>query len=227
MNKVIVMTKTAWLLSRTKRTVAYLMLSFCLALFAFAPLTACSSTKDMMKNAAQAEAAASGQTPDTGDLPIGVQPQKNGEVAGSASADDTLATRSPQTVQIRRKGRSYDIIMNIDPGDENVFVQMDIPEEDVAISPGEPSEAQSPFNRASNHLNKAQRQFYKRRYTLALKEVNKALLIAPDYAYAHALKGSIFYRMRKLDLAVQSWQAAVQHDPSMDDVRRKLEELGY
>ncbi|MDH5543172.1 MAG: hypothetical protein OEY64_09435 [Nitrospinota bacterium] len=225
MNKVIEMMKTVWRSNLARAVMAHVILPASILLFAFSPLTACSSTKDMVKQAAREEAARKGE--DTGDLPINLEPQRNGANEQGAAADDTLATRSPQTVQIRRKGRSYDIVMNIDPGDENVFVQMDIPEEDVAISPGEPSEAQSPFNRASNHLNKAQRQFYKKRYTLALKEVNKALLIAPDYAYAHALKGSIFYRMKKLDLAVQSWQAALQHDPSMNDVRRKLEEMGY
>jgi tetratricopeptide (TPR) repeat protein len=134
----------------------------------------------------------------------------------------------PQSVQIRRKGKSYDIIMNINPGDENVYVQMDIPDEEgLDISTGRAKEPESPFNRANKSLHQAQKHFYKKRYKLGLSEVNRALILAPDFAYAHALKGSFFYKLKKTDLAVQSWQTALQHDPSMDDVRLKLEELGY
>jgi len=133
-----------------------------------------------------------------------------------------------QSVQIRRKGKSYDIIMNINPGDENVYVQMDIPDEEgLDISTGANKEPESAFNRANKSLHKAQKHFYKKRYKLGLSEINKALILTPDFAYAHALKGSFLYKMKKTDLAVQSWQTALQYDPTMNDVRQKLEELGY
>jgi tetratricopeptide (TPR) repeat protein len=134
----------------------------------------------------------------------------------------------PQSVQIRRKGKTYDIIMNINPGDENVYVRMDIPDEEgLDISTGRVREPESAFNRANKSLHKAQQYFYKKRFKRGLAEINRALVLTPDFAYAHALKGSFLYKLKKTDLAVQSWQTALQYDPSMDDVRKKLEELGY
>ena len=47
----------------------------------------------------------------------------------------------------------------------------------------------------------------------------------PSSAQAHALKGSIYYKMGLNDEAKTSWQQALEIDPSMDQVKTSLARL--
>jgi len=71
----------------------------------------------------------------------------------------------------------------------------------------------------------AQSLFYKKQYWQSLDETNRALELVPDSAQAHALKGSIYYKMGLTDEAKGSWQQALDIDPSMDQVKASLARL--
>jgi tetratricopeptide (TPR) repeat protein len=67
--------------------------------------------------------------------------------------------------------------------------------------------------------------FYKKQYWKSLDETNKALELVPDSAQAHALKGSIYYKMGLSDEAKLSWQQALAIDPTMEHVKTSLARL--
>ncbi|MBM3271319.1 MAG: hypothetical protein FJZ01_27100, partial [Candidatus Sericytochromatia bacterium] len=68
----------------------------------------------------------------------------------------------------------------------------------------------------------AQKLAYARRYDLALKELDKAMEIEPENAVLHALQGSVYYKAGAYDSARNSWYKALQLDPTMYDVRERL-----
>jgi Flp pilus assembly protein TadD len=67
--------------------------------------------------------------------------------------------------------------------------------------------------------------FYKKQYWQSLDETNKALELVPDSAQAHALKGSIYYKMGLSAEAKASWQQALTIDPNMEQVKTSLARL--
>lgn len=81
------------------------------------------------------------------------------------------------------------------------------------------------FQASTKHIFNAQSLFYKKRFWQSLDETNKALELVPDSAQAHALKGSIYYKMGLNDEAKSSWQQALEIDPSMDQVKAGLARL--
>lgn len=81
------------------------------------------------------------------------------------------------------------------------------------------------FQASTKHIFNAQSLFYKKRFWQSLDETNKALELVPDSAQAHALKGSIYYKMGLNDEAKSSWQQALAIDPSMDQVKAGLARL--
>lgn len=81
------------------------------------------------------------------------------------------------------------------------------------------------FQASTKHIFSAQSLFYKKQYWQSLDETNKALELVPDSAQAHALKGSIYYKMGLSSEAKSSWQQALAIDPSMDQVKASLERL--
>jgi len=68
----------------------------------------------------------------------------------------------------------------------------------------------------------AQKLAYARRYDTALRDIEKAIDIEPGNAVLHALHGSIYYKMGDIDAARGSWYKALQLDPTMYDVRERL-----
>jgi tetratricopeptide (TPR) repeat protein len=68
----------------------------------------------------------------------------------------------------------------------------------------------------------AQKLAYARRYDLALKEIDRALEIEPSNAMLHALQGSVYYKAGAYDMARGSWYKALQLDPTMYDVKERL-----
>ncbi len=81
------------------------------------------------------------------------------------------------------------------------------------------------FQASTKHIFSAQSLFYKKQYWQSLDETNRALELVPDSAQAHALKGSIYYKMGLKDEAKASWQQALEIDPSMDQVKTSLARL--
>lgn len=81
------------------------------------------------------------------------------------------------------------------------------------------------FQASTKHIFNAQSLFYKKRFWQSLDETNKALELVPDSAQAHALKGSIYYKMGLNDEAKSSWQQALDIDPSMEQVKAGLARL--
>lgn len=81
------------------------------------------------------------------------------------------------------------------------------------------------FQASTKHIFSAQSLFYKKQYWQSLDETNRALELVPDSAQAHALKGSIYYKMGLSDEAKGSWQQALEIDPSMEQVKSSLMRL--
>lgn len=81
------------------------------------------------------------------------------------------------------------------------------------------------FQASTKHIFSAQSLFYKKQYWQALDETNKALELVPNSAQAHALKGSIYYKMGLNDEAKSSWLQALEIDPSMEQVKAGLARL--
>ena len=81
------------------------------------------------------------------------------------------------------------------------------------------------FQASTKHIFSAQSLFYKKQYWKSLDETNKALELVPDSAQAHALKGSIYYKMGLGDEAKASWQQALVIDPNMEQVKTSLARL--
>lgn len=81
------------------------------------------------------------------------------------------------------------------------------------------------FQASTKHIFSAQSLFYKKQYWQPLDETNRALELVPDSAQAHALKGSIYYKMGLNDEAKSSWQQALEIDPSMEQVKAGLARL--
>ncbi|MCD8523559.1 MAG: tetratricopeptide repeat protein [Saccharospirillaceae bacterium] len=77
----------------------------------------------------------------------------------------------------------------------------------------------------TKHILNAQSLFYKKQYWQALDETNAALDNLPDSAQAHALKGSIYYKMGLIPEARSSWEQALKLDPSLEQVKSSLDRL--
>ncbi|WP_300425549.1 tetratricopeptide repeat protein [uncultured Thalassolituus sp.] len=156
-------------------------------------------------------------------------------------------------MHIHRYGEGYDILLTLDAGDSDVQFVMDLPRsaaeqaddaqpvseegpsaEDVAAEEqGEASGRISDKEVAklgkvesmTKHVLNAQSLFYKKQYWEALDETNEAILKVPDSAQAHALKGSIYYKMGLLPEAKASWEEALRLDPELDQVKASLARL--
>ena len=81
------------------------------------------------------------------------------------------------------------------------------------------------FQASTKHIFSAQSLFYKKQYWQSLDETNKALELVPSSAQAHALKGSIYYKMGLSEEAKTSWQKALALDPTMEHVKTSLTRL--
>lgn len=156
-------------------------------------------------------------------------------------------------MHIHRYGEGYDILLTLDAGDSDVQFVMDLPRsaqeeadqhdaisedgpgaEDVAADEqgeanGRISEQQveklATVESMTKHILNAQSLFYKKQYWEALDETNEALDKVPDSAQAHALKGSIYYKMGLLPEAKASWEEALRLDPELEQVKTSLARL--
>ena len=149
-------------------------------------------------------------------------------------------------VNIHRHGPGYDVMMMLNAGESDIIFSMDLPvggetympeisdqmkaQREKGKAPDSIEEEKDFFNEkalslfsdATKHMLSAQALFYRKSYWKALEETNKAMSLVPSSAQAHALKGSIYYKMGRKKDAKVSWQQALQLDPSLTDVKESL-----
>lgn len=182
-----------------------------------------------------------------------VEPEDEAEVEEISQLEKVVEKAKKQhgLMHIHRYGEGYDILMTIDAGDSDVKFVMDLPQshaevedqsdglmegtasdiaaENHADAEGKISEQQkeklSRSETMTKHILSAQSLFYKKEYWDALDQTNAALELIPDSAQAHALKGSIYYKMGLLPEARASWEQALELDPELDQVRASLARL--
>jgi tetratricopeptide (TPR) repeat protein len=182
-----------------------------------------------------------------------VEPEDEAEVEEISQLEKVVEKAKKQhgLMHIHRYGEGYDILMTIDAGDSDVKFVMDLPQshaevedqsdglmegtasdiaaESHADAEGKISEQQkeklSRSETMTKHILSAQSLFYKKEYWDALDQTNAALELIPDSAQAHALKGSIYYKMGLLPEARTSWEHALELDPELDQVRASLARL--
>lgn len=78
------------------------------------------------------------------------------------------------------------------------------------------------YNKALYNLQIAQNLFSRKKYKEALVEIEKSIFSAPNLALAHAVRGSIFFMLKRKEEAKSSWEKALELDPAMDNVRAIL-----
>lgn len=167
---------------------------------------------------------------------------------------DVYARKNHGVVNVHRHGPGYDIMFTLNAGDSDMIFTMDLPEggesfmpelhdqlsqsaqsasEDDPEKPTNPEEEEAFFNKkslslfskATKHMLNAQALFYRKSYWKALEETNKAVSLVPKSAQAHALKGSIYYKMGRKKDAKKSWQTALRLDPGLVDVKESLSRI--
>lgn len=172
------------------------------------------------------------------------KPDKDVDPLSVDSAE--YAKNNHGVVNIHRHGPGYDVMMMLNAGESDIIFSMDLPVGGETYMPeiSEQMKAQrekgkapdsieeekdffndkalSLFSDATKHMLSAQALFYRKSYWKALEETNKAMSLVPSSAQAHALKGSIYYKMGRKKDAKVSWLQALQLDPSLTDVKESL-----
>jgi tetratricopeptide (TPR) repeat protein len=80
----------------------------------------------------------------------------------------------------------------------------------------------SELNIAMKHMTQSLQYYYEEEYILALNQVEEAIKRFPDLAIAYARKGSIYYQMGNISLAILNWNIALKHDPEFTEVQEML-----
>lgn len=134
-------------------------------------------------------------------------------------------------ITIRTTGEGHDIWMTLDTSEENISLDIDLPNSKKEVIETEITEeavskaSQEIQESADEHLALSQDYLVKGQNWLALEEINKALELNSENAQAYALKGSIYYQLGLMDKAKVAWELAVAIDPSMQDVQTSLDRL--
>lgn len=89
----------------------------------------------------------------------------------------------------------------------------------------EEQQAPEDIGKALRLLSEAQQLAVDKQYPEALSEVEGAIEAAPSLAQPHALKGSLYYKMKNYTAAKIAWEHALELDPSYDDVKKALVRL--
>lgn len=175
--------------------------------------------------------------------------QPSEEVVKGSDVDSAEYTKKNHgLVNIHRHGPGYDVMMMLNAGESDIIFSMDLPvggetympeiseqlqekrERERGKKPDTIEEEKEFFNEkalslfsdATKHMLSAQALFYRKSYWKALEETNKAMSLVPSSAQAHALKGSIYYKMGRKKDAKVSWQQALKLDPSLTEVKESL-----
>lgn len=175
---------------------------------------------------------------------VGQKPAKEVDPLSVESAE--YAKNNHGLVNIHRHGPGYDVMMMLNAGESDIIFSMDLPvggetympeiseqmkaRRENGEEPGSMEEEKDFFNEkalslfsdATKHMLSAQALFYRKSYWKALEQTNKAMSLVPSSAQAHALKGSIYYKMGRKKDAKVSWQQALKLDPSLTEVKESL-----
>jgi len=81
------------------------------------------------------------------------------------------------------------------------------------------------MGKALRLLSEAQQLAVDTHYPEALAEVEDAIKAAPSLAQSHALKGSVYYKMKDYTAAKIAWEQALELDPAYEDVQKALTRL--
>lgn len=162
--------------------------------------------------------------------------------------DVEYAKKNHGIVNIHRHGPGYDVMMMLNAGESDIIFSMDLPpgggtnamnaddfmkggrssdsleksDSDVEEKEFFNEKALGVFSSATKHMLSAQALFYRKSYWKALEETNKAMSLVPSSAQAHALKGSIYYKMGRKKDAKISWNNALKLDPTLKNVKESL-----
>jgi len=180
--------------------------------------------------------------------PFKAEQPTEGVVEASDVDTAEYAKKNHGIVNIHRHGPGYDVMMMLNAGESDIIFSMDLPvggetympeiaeqmrknkEREQGKRPDTIEEEKEFFNEkslalfsdATKHMLSAQALFYRKSYWKALEQTNKAMSLVPSSAQAHALKGSIYYKMGRKKDAKISWQQALRLDPSLTDVKESL-----
>ncbi|MBI3312100.1 MAG: tetratricopeptide repeat protein, partial [Candidatus Omnitrophica bacterium] len=89
----------------------------------------------------------------------------------------------------------------------------------------EPSNVEFRKNLALIHLKSAQAAYQAHHAQRAKQALDRAIAIAPDLAPSYVLLGELEYTSQRLKEAEAAWQKAVALDPTLTDVKKKLDRL--
>jgi len=81
------------------------------------------------------------------------------------------------------------------------------------------------MGKALRLLSEAQQLAVDKNYPEALAQAEEAMKTAPSLAQAHALKGSVHYKMKDYTAAKIAWKQALELDPAYEDVQKALTRL--
>ena len=96
------------------------------------------------------------------------------------------------------------------------MIRLDILAENITVS------ITPELNIAMKHMTQSLQYYYEEEYILALNQVEEAIKRFPDLAIAYARKGSIYYQMGNISLAILNWNIALKHDPQFTEVQEML-----
>jgi tetratricopeptide (TPR) repeat protein len=94
-----------------------------------------------------------------------------------------------------------------------------------AYSPQAGSPDQASVQDTVEGIYRAQKLFYEKKYRDSLMEVQTSLRRQPT-GIAYALQGSIYFSLGDVNAAVESWKAALEINPNMEDVKAALLRYG-
>ncbi len=78
---------------------------------------------------------------------------------------------------------------------------------------------------ALEHMQRGLEFYYKEEYKLSLKEYEIVTTLVPSFSIAYARLGSIYYKLGDLDKAKNSWEQALELDPSNDSLKLFLKRI--
>jgi len=121
-----------------------------------------------------------------------------------------------------------DIVFEIETDEEintenQVSAQEDLDMFDDILN--EEESAPEDIGKALRLLSDAQQLAVDKYYPEALAEVEDAIKAAPSLAQSHALKGSVYYKMKNYTGAKIAWEQALELDPTYEDVQKVLARL--
>jgi len=74
-------------------------------------------------------------------------------------------------------------------------------------------------NQAQSYLSEALKLYYQNQFDEAIAKCKSAIQIAPDLTLGYVRLGSIYYRLKKHDLAKFYWEKAIRLDPDHPEVK--------